>query len=130
MLKLNSLDLGIREIRFPMHQIECYFDVNEDTQDSIEEYIEEHHLRLMAWSSSTLKILKRSKTEEAKELLEEFKDLYTEFMESAEEIKKRPKKYSVIKTHSQTMYRVAETLDELDFLIEKETMNENLGMNL
>ena len=128
MLKLKSAEPGMDTLCIPHIMIECFFDVDEDNKEAIEEYIEGHQLELMSWSSRALKIIKRSKTEEARDLLEEFKDIYVDFMKTAEDFKKHPKQYTVIKTQSQTHYKVRETLDEIEELIEEEKTNHNLGI--
>ena len=127
-LKLQSADPGIKNMRIPSHQIECYFDVEPSTEEKdIETYIDEHQMELIMWGDRAMKVLKSLKNEKAKELVEEFQEIYDEFFEVLEEKKKLPEKYSIIKLHSQILYRVKETLEELDDMLEDFENKERFG---
>lgn len=127
-LKLNSADIGVNSIRIPTNLIECYFDIDPEKSD-FEMFMEEQHIQLMAWADRVIKIVKRSKAEEAKELIDEYEELYEEFFDKVDELKETTKfdKYSVIKLHSQTLYRVKESLEELDQMFNDIEMNEKYG---
>lgn len=128
-LKLKSADPGVKNIRIPSDLIECYFDIDLEAKNDYELFMEEHQMLLLSWADRASKFIKKSKAVEALSLLEEYNELNEEFFEGIEQEKKRAstQSYSVIKLNSQTMYRVKESLKELDSIYNNISDQEKYG---
>jgi hypothetical protein len=130
-LKLHSSDSGIGEIRVYPENIESYFDYDsQKDESSLEDIFEDLGSEIITWGDEVLKILKKSKSVQAINLVKEYEEIYIDYISKIENqmTSNTHKKYRVIKMHSGIFYTVKETLAEIDTMMEELNYNEKYGI--
>lgn len=129
LLKLTSADSGVGRVRLYPDNIEAYFEFDtEKSQSKLEKLFEALESNIVKWGDEACAILKKSKTEKAARLLEEYDEIFDEFTEEIHSQQDDLKKYRIIKMYTGTFYTVQETIEEIDDMIEDHEYKEKYGI--
>lgn len=127
-LKLTSADSGVGRIRLYPENIEAYFEFDhEKSQTKLEKLFEALESNIVKWGDEACSILKKSKTEKAAKLIEEYEGYFDEFTNEIENHHEELQKYRIIKMYTGTFYTVQETIEDIDNLIEEVEYKEKYG---
>ena len=128
-LKLNSTDSSVKRVILDQELIESVFEFDGDIdQSNVERLIEAMEKEIIVWGDKARKVLMKSRTKLAEDLVSEFEDLYDDFMDGMKEESDAIKKYTVVKCTTGNYYTITETLDEIQHLMEENNYKERIGI--
>lgn len=121
-LKLNSAEKGSKHVRIPIDSITDYY-----SYDETEDYrvLSENEMLLVSWSSYAFKLLKKSKMEGAKKLVDDYEEIFENFMAEIKQ-NKSGESYTVINTMN-NRFCIKESVFQIDDMIEEYIENERMG---
>jgi len=128
-LKLNSADSSVKRVIIDQDHLESVFEFDGDIdQSKIEHLIDAMEKDIIKWGIKVNKVIAKSKSKIAQDLVDEFEQLYDQFVEDMQEEEEDIKKYTVLKCLSGNYYTVIETLDEIEIKMEENNYKEKFGL--
>lgn len=128
-LKLNSADSSVKRVIIDQDHLESVFEFDGDIdQSKIEHLIDAMEKDIIKWGIKVNKVIAKSKSKIAQDLVDEFEQLYDQFVEDMQEEEEDIKKYTVLKCLSGNSYTVIETLDEIEIKMEENNYKEKFGL--
>lgn len=131
-IKLHSADGGGGKVRLYPDNIEAYFEFDSDKGESnLEKLMEALQADIIKWGKEAHKFLKKSKSQQAAKLIEEYEEIYEDFIDELDDDAEENgiKQYCIIKMATGTFYTVSETIEEIDELIEENEFKERYGFS-
>lgn len=122
-LKLNSAEKGVKQVRIPLESITDYYSFDEKDDYRV---LSEAEMLLISWSSHAFRVLKKSKMEDAKKLVDDFEEIFEGLMSEVKE-NKSGESYTVINTVNGSRFCIKESLEEVDDMIDQIIENDKLG---
>lgn len=128
-LKLHSADSSVGRVRLYQDNIEAYFefDSTKDKSD-FEKLFEALQADIIKWGKDAQKFLKKSKSEQAAFLLDQYDEIYEDFILNIQDENETLKEYRIIKMASGAFYTVHESIEEIDSMIEENDYKEKFGL--
>ena len=128
-LKLNSAYSSVKRVIIDQDHLESVFEFDGDIdQSKIEHLIDAMEKDIIKWGIKVNKVIAKSKSKIAQDLVDEFEQLYDQFVEDMQEEEEDIKKYTVLKCLSGNSYTVIETLDEIEIKMEENNYKEKFGL--
>ncbi len=129
-INLHSADGGISRVRLYPENIEAYFEYDSSKdQSEFEKLYEALQDDLIKWGKEVHKFLSKSKSAQALKLIEDYKEIYENFIDDVGEEESSIESYRIIKMHSGTFYTVTESIEKIDDLIEENEKYERYGFS-
>ena len=129
-IKINSADRSIGKAIIELNHLESVFEYDEKNNvSSVDEILENIDKSIIDWGHKARRILLKSKTKEAQDLINEYEELYEEFISDLKDLKSGPQKFTILKCFSGNFYRAQDTLEEIEELILEAKQNNRMGIN-
>lgn len=128
-LKLESTKNDIGRIRIKPDHLASFYEIDKSNDDVLK--LEGHEYNLVNISDKlskyVKKILEEKEDKEGYELLKEYDEFMTGYLDTVEEIKNFPKKYLVLRTYDKLFYTVKDTIEDVEEQFKNLDFNDKMG---
>lgn len=129
-IKIESADYYIKNVLVELNHLESVFEYEKQAKDSsIDTIIDSMDKSILDWGHKARRLLLKSKTKEAQELVGEYESLFEDFITDLKAQEDELQKYTVLKCFSGNFYTAKNTLEEIEDLISEAKHNSRMGIN-